>query len=91
LHVFHTLRNRICAVSDGPVMKIVKLGMVKVGTNHAVVITGISDENEVRINDPWTGESKTYSREQFSHSWGANFGKNAPKNIFTTINRNIDK
>jgi len=73
------------AVTDGPVLAIVKLGMKPDGTNHTVVVTGISDQNEVRVNDPWTGKSQTYSWEQFSKSWGANFGKDVPKNNFTTI------
>jgi len=73
------------AVTDGPVIAVVKLGMKTEGTNHVVVVTGLSDRNEVRVNDPWTGKSQTYSWEQFSKSWGANFGKDSPKNIFTTI------
>ena len=84
-HVNSGLEDLKSAVSDGPVMAIVKLDMAKEGPNHTVVVTGISDKNEVRVNDPWTGESKTYSWEKFSQSWGANFGKDAPRNSFTTI------
>lgn len=73
------------AVADGPVIAVVKLGMKADGTNHAVVVTGISNQNEVRVNDPWTGKSQTYSWDQFSKSWGSYFGKDAPKNSFTTI------
>ena len=73
------------AVADGPVIAVVKLGVKTDGTNHAVVVTGISEHNEVRINDPWTGKSQTYSWDQFSKSWGTNFGKDAPKNSFTSI------
>ncbi len=83
-----TLRE---AVSKGPVLAIVKLGMKTRGTAHAVVVTGISpDGKKVRINDPWDGQSRTYSWEQFSRSWGADFGKDKqgndyPRNNFVTI------
>ena len=79
------------AVSKGPVLAIVKLGMKTRGTPHAVVVTGISpDGKEVRVNDPWDGQSHVYSWEQFSHSWGADFGKDKqgndyPKNNFVVI------
>lgn len=78
-----TLRE---AVRKGPVLAIVKLGLMATGDNHAVVVTGISDDGQqVRINDPWDGQSHTYSWDQFSTSWGANFGKDAPKNSFVVI------
>jgi len=79
------------AVSKGPVLAIVKLGMKARGTTHAVVVTGISpDGKEVRVNDPWDGQSHVYSWEQFSRSWGADFGKDKqgndyPKNNFVVI------
>jgi hypothetical protein len=74
------------AVAQGPVIAIVKLGMKTTGTNHAVVVTGISpDGKQVRVNDPWDGKSHTYSRDEFSASWGADFGKDAPKNNFVEI------
>ena len=73
------------AVSEGPVIAVVKLGMSPEGTNHAVVVTGISENNDVRVNDPWTGESHTYSQEQFARSWGADFGKDTPRNSYTAI------
>ena len=73
------------AVSEGPVLAIVKLGMKATGTNHAVVVIGISDDGQVRINDPWTGKAHTYSWNEFSKSWGANFGKDVPKNSFVAI------
>ncbi|MDY7078821.1 MAG: C39 family peptidase [Chloroflexota bacterium] len=74
------------AVSKGPALAIVKLGMKATGTNHAVVVTGVSDDGQqVRINDPWTGQTHTYSWNEFSKSWGANFGKDAPKNNFVAI------
>lgn len=70
------------AVAQGPVIAVVKLGMKTTGTNHAVVVTGISSENQVRINDPWDGKSKTYSWDEFSKSWGADYGRDVPKNNF---------
>jgi len=79
------------ALKSGPVLAIVKLGMKTSGDSHAVVVTGISADGQVRINDPWTGLSSTYSWKKFSASWGADFGKN-PKtgekfkpNTFVTI------
>lgn len=84
-HTNSSLDELKSAVADGPVIAIVKLGMKTDGTNHSVVVTGISDQNEVRVNDPWTGKAQTYSWEQFSKSWGANFGKDAPTNSFTLI------
>ncbi|HQE91262.1 MAG TPA: C39 family peptidase [Anaerolineae bacterium] len=59
-------------VAKGPVVAAVKLGMSTNMTehNHSVVVTGISENNEVRINDPWTGESRTYSWNTFNASWG---------------------
>lgn len=57
-------------VAKGPVVAAVKLGMGTAGNNHSVVVTGISENNDVRINDPWTGESCTYSWETFNASWG---------------------
>jgi len=73
------------AVSEGPVVAVVKLGMAPEGNNHAVVVTGISENNEVRVNDPWSGEAHTYSQDQFARSWGADFGQNAPRNSFVAI------
>ncbi len=74
------------AVSKGPVLAIVKLGMKTTGTNHAVVVTGISEDGrQVRINDPWDGQAHTYSWDEFSKSWGADFGEGAPKNNFVVI------
>lgn len=57
-------------VAKGPVVAAVKLNMRTDGTNHSVVVTGISENNEVRINDPWTGEARTYSWDTFNASWG---------------------
>ncbi len=57
-------------VAQGPVVAAVKLGMGTDGTPHSVVVTGISENNEVRVNDPWNGESRTYSWETFYASWG---------------------
>ena len=84
-HTNASLDELKSAVADGPVVAVVKLGMKPDGTNHAVVVTGISEQNEVLVNDPWTGRADTYSWDQFSKSWGANFGKDAPTNSFTTI------
>ncbi|MBN2003171.1 MAG: C39 family peptidase [Anaerolineae bacterium] len=59
-------------VAKGPVIAAVKLGMSTniEEHNHSVVVTGISENNEVRVNDPWTGEARTYSWETFNASWG---------------------
>ncbi len=56
-------------VAKGPVIAVVKLNMRTDGTNHSVVVTGISENNEVRVNDPWTGEARTYRWETFNASW----------------------
>ena len=71
-------------VADGPVIASVKLNMKPSGNNHSVVVTGISQDNQVRVNDPWTGEAHTYSWEVFSQSWGADFGSGT-RNHFTVI------
>jgi WXG100 family type VII secretion target len=80
-----TQADLVAAVKDGPVIAIVKLNLAARGDNHAVVVSGISEDNQVRVNDPWTGEARTYSWDDFSASWGANFGKDAPTNNFVTI------
>jgi len=72
------------AVARGPVIAVVKLGMQTSGVNHAVVVTGISSD-KVRINDPWDGRAHTYTWDEFSRSWGADFGPGAPKNSFVEI------
>lgn len=74
------------AVKASPVLAIVKLNLKEAGANHAVVVTNISEKGDVAINDPWTGKSHTYTQEQFTKSWGANFGKEAPTNSYATIN-----
>lgn len=56
-------------VAKGPVIAVVKLNMRTDGTNHSVVVTGISENNEVRVNDPWTGEARTYKWGTFNASW----------------------
>ena len=83
------------AVAKGPVIATVKLNMKTTGENHAVVVTGVSEDGkQVRINDPWTGQAHTYSWDEFSRSWGADFGKwkdeegklkDYPKNSFIVI------
>jgi predicted double-glycine peptidase len=73
-------------VEKGPVVAIVKLHMATSGENHALVVTGISpDGSQVRVNDPWTGESRVYAKEQFTQSWGSNFGSGVPINNFVVI------
>jgi hypothetical protein len=72
------------AVKEGPVIAVVKLNLKTTGDNHAVVVTGISDD-QVRVNDPWTGAARTYDWDEFGKSWGANFGKDAPINNFVVI------
>lgn len=73
------------AVQDSPVLAIVKLGIRPTGVNHAVVVTGISGTGDVQINDPWTGKSHTYTKDEFVNSWGADFGKGAPTRSYVTI------
>jgi predicted double-glycine peptidase len=73
------------AVSQGPILAVVKskLGskplssdLSATGNNHSVVVTGLSDDGQkVRVNDPWTGKSTTYSWTDFIKAWGADFGK----------------
>ncbi len=79
---FDQLRD---AVKESPVLAIVKLNLKEAGTNHAVVVTNISEKGDVAINDPWTGQAHTYTQQQFAKSWGANFGKESPTNSFVTI------
>lgn len=71
-------------VTQGPVVAAVKLNMKTSGHNHSVVVTGISEDNQVRLNDPWTGDAHTYTWDEFSRSWGADFGT-ATENHFTVI------
>jgi predicted double-glycine peptidase len=72
------------AVLKGPVIAIVKLNLKSTGLNHAIVVTGISTDDQVRINDPWTGESSTISWDDFSKSWGAEFGTDKNGNKYPT-------
>jgi uncharacterized protein YukE len=83
--VYSNFDSLKAAVAEGPVVAIVKLGLKADGENHAVVVTGVSPNNELRINDPWDGQSRTYTWEAFSRSWGADFGKGAPTNSFVVI------
>jgi len=71
-------------VQQGPVVAIVKLGLKKSGDNHAVVVTGISDDGQVMINDPWDGQAHTYTAAEFQSSWGADFGGGL-KNMYAVI------
>lgn len=69
---FESLRRD---VEKGPVVAVVKLGMRQTGTNHAVVVSGISEDGKwVKVNDPWDGRIHLYTREEFEASWGADFG-----------------
>lgn len=77
---FSTLKQD---VQQGPVIAVVKLGIQKSGYNHAVVVTNISDDGHVTINDPWDGQTHTYTSEKFQASWGADYGD--MKNIYTVI------
>jgi predicted double-glycine peptidase len=80
---FETLQEE---VQQGPVIAMVKLNLAITGPNHSVVVTGISrDGSQVRINDPWTGESHVYQKSQFMKSWGADFGAGKPRRNFTVI------
>ena len=73
------------AVDQGPVIAVVHLNMRASGTAHAVVVTGISpSDNQVRINDPWTGKSQTYTWDQFERSWGSSFGKAKDGTTYST-------
>jgi hypothetical protein len=73
------------ALKEGPVIATVKLNMATSGSNHSVVVSGMSDDGQVRVVDPWNGSARTYAWEEFSRSWSANFGKDAPRNNFVTI------
>jgi predicted double-glycine peptidase len=76
------------SLQDGPVVAIVKVNMDTTGYNHAVVVSGISENDEVRVNDPLTGKSHTYEWETFSKSWGANMGRGSSRNYYMTISPN---
>ena len=76
---YKTVEDHINATFDqlkgdlekGPVVAVVKLGMKTSGYNHAVVVNGISaDGKQVSVNDPWDGQTHTYSVEDFTASWG---------------------
>lgn len=68
---FESLRRD---VQQGPVVAVVKLGMQKSGYNHAVVVTGISEDgSKVLVNDPWDGKSHEYSAEVFKASWNNSY------------------
>lgn len=72
------------AVRRGPVIAVVKLHMRPDGENHSVVVAGYSPDG-VLICDPWDGSKHTCTWEQFSRSWGADFGPGEPKNSFVEI------
>jgi uncharacterized protein YukE len=63
------------AIERGPIIAVVRVNMADNGFPHAVVVTGISPTNQVKINDPLTGKSQTFTWEQFGRSWGSDFGK----------------
>ncbi len=72
------------AIKEGPVIAQVNLNMRTGGKDHAVVVTGFSEDgNNVMINDPWNDEGLSYTWEQFSSSWSADHG--SYQNIFLTI------
>lgn len=79
------------ALSRGPVLAVVRLNMDANSKDiHTMVVTGISPEGTVRVNDPWDGSVKEYSWEQFDKVWGSNFGQDSkgnpyPTRMFTTI------
>ncbi|WP_455387528.1 C39 family peptidase [Petrachloros mirabilis] len=83
-HTNATIDELRDAVSKGPVIATVKLGLGTSGYNHSVVVTGISP-TQVEINDPWEGKAKIMPIDQFEQTWGADFGSNAPKNNFFEI------
>jgi len=68
-------------VAKGPVMAIVKLDMKTKGDVHAVVVRDITEDNQVCLNDPWTGQMHTYSWEEFSRSWGSEFYNSETKSV----------
>lgn len=72
-------------VREGPVIATVKMGMRTTGINHVVVVTGISSDGHVRVNDPWSGQSLTYTREDFMRSWGTDFGARYSSQYITVI------
>lgn len=80
--VIEALKN---AVKEGPVVANVRTGLSTTGYPHAVVVTGISADNQVRINDPLTGKSSVYTWEEFDRSWGSDFGEGVATRIFSTI------
>lgn len=84
-HLDSDLETLKAQVAQGPVVATVKFNMAALGNNHSVVVTGISEDNQVRVGDPWTGESHTYTWQEFSRSWGADFGPGTSTNNFTVI------
>lgn len=73
------------ALAKGPVVAIVRLNMDEHSKDvHAVVVTGISPEGVVRINDPWDGKVKDYSWDDFYKVWGSDFGNNKDGNPYPT-------
>jgi len=78
------------SLNSGPVLVNARTGMGETGIAHTVVVTGISADGTVQINDPLTGEATEYSWEAFDKSWGSDFGKSKsgkdfPTRIFATI------
>jgi hypothetical protein len=79
------------ALASGPVIATVHLHTNIKELGHAVVVTGISPEGNVRFNDPWDGKVKEYSWDDFYKIWGFDFGKDKKTGnpystrVFTTV------
>jgi len=84
-HTNATFEDLHKSVEDGPVLAVVKLGLKESGPNHAVVVTGITDDGLVKINDPWTGQEHIYRKDVFGRSWGSNFGEDVPTRNYLTV------
>jgi len=67
------------ALAKGPVIALVKYSgkeLAPHGVNHAVVVSGMTENDQVRVTDPMVGKSRLYTWAQFDAAWGANWGTN---------------
>ena len=74
-------------LAKGPVIALVKYSgkeLAPRGVNHAVVVSGMTEDNHVRVTDPMLGKSRLYTWDQFDAAWGANWGTGATR-YFTSI------
>jgi hypothetical protein len=73
-------------LENGPVMAIVRLNMRTSGNVHAVVVSGVREDNQqVQVSDPWTGATRQYAWDEFDGSWGSDLGTGVPRRNLIVI------